>query len=103
MPTRKTTLFYVVLIAIASAAVGMVIASQWVETKETDRGIQWARDTFTSLTPFLAPARYVNYLEDDVSDAAAVVYGPNLARLREIKTKYDPENFFRHNVNIPPR
>jgi serine protease Do len=29
MPTRKTTLFYVVLIAIASAAVGMVIASQW--------------------------------------------------------------------------
>jgi serine protease Do len=29
MPTRKTTLFYVVLISIASAAVGMVIASQW--------------------------------------------------------------------------
>ena len=29
MPTRKTTLFYVVLIAVASAAVGMVIASQW--------------------------------------------------------------------------
>ncbi len=29
MPTRKTTLFYIVLIAIASAAVGMVIASQW--------------------------------------------------------------------------
>ena len=29
MPTRKTTLFYVVLVAIASAAVGMVIASQW--------------------------------------------------------------------------
>jgi serine protease Do len=29
MPTRKTTLFYIVLIAIASAAVGMVISSQW--------------------------------------------------------------------------
>ncbi len=29
MPTRKTTLFYFVLVAIASAAVGMVIASQW--------------------------------------------------------------------------
>ncbi len=29
MSTRKTTLFYAVLIAIASAAVGMVIASQW--------------------------------------------------------------------------
>jgi serine protease Do len=29
MPTRKTTLFYVVLISVASAAVGMVISSQW--------------------------------------------------------------------------
>src|ERR671910_2743264 len=29
MSTRKTTLFYVVLVAIASVAVGMVIASQW--------------------------------------------------------------------------
>jgi serine protease Do len=29
MPTRKTTLFYIILIAFASAAVGMVISSQW--------------------------------------------------------------------------
>src|SRR5688500_9497111 len=29
MSSRKTTLFYAVLIAIASLAVGMVIASQW--------------------------------------------------------------------------
>ena len=32
----------------------------------------WARETFASLTPFLAPTRYVNYLEDDARDAAAV-------------------------------
>ena len=41
-------------------------------------------------------------LEDDALNAAAVAYGPNLARLRAIKTKYDPANFFRHNVNILP-
>ena len=29
MSTRKTTFFYAVLIAVASVAVGMVIASQW--------------------------------------------------------------------------
>jgi len=32
-----------------------------------------------------------------------VVYGSNLARLREIKKKYDADNFFRHNVNIVPK
>ena len=80
----------------------MVIASQWMDAQETERGRKWARDTFASLTPHLAPIRYVNYLEHDASDPAGVAYGPNLARLRDIKKKYDPENFFRHNVNILP-
>jgi FAD/FMN-containing dehydrogenase len=81
----------------------VVIASQWVHQEESERGFRWARETFASLTPYLAPTRYVNYLEADASDAAAVAYGPNLARLRDLKTKYDPDNFFRHNVNILPR
>jgi hypothetical protein len=51
----------------------------------------------------LAATRYVNYLEDDAADPAAVAYGPNLRRLRAIKTTYDPDNFFRHNVNILPQ
>jgi FAD/FMN-containing dehydrogenase len=80
----------------------VVIASQWMDAQETERGMKWARDTFASLTPHLAPIRYVNYLEHDASDPAGVAYGPNLARLRDIKKKYDPENFFRHNVNILP-
>ena len=46
--------------------------------------------------------RYVNYLEDDALDPAAVAYGPNLQRLRALKTKFDPDNFFRQNVNILP-
>jgi FAD/FMN-containing dehydrogenase len=81
----------------------VVIASQWARPEESERGLKWARETFASLTPYLAPTRYVNYLEDDASDASVVAYGPNLSRLRQIKAKYDPDNFFRHNVNILPR
>ena len=80
----------------------VVVASQWMGSNGTDRGIKWARDTFASLFPYLAPTRYVNYLEDDALNPAAVAYGSNLPRLRTIKTKYDPENFFRNNVNILP-
>ena len=80
----------------------VVIISQWADARETERGIAWARETFSSLKPYLAPTRYVNYLEGDATDAAATVYGPNLRRLRDLKTKWDPENFFHRNVNILP-
>jgi len=80
----------------------VVIASQWLDPRETDQGIAWARETFASVAPYLAPMRYVNYLEEDATDPAAIAYGANLPRLREIKRKYDPENFFRQNVNIRP-
>jgi FAD/FMN-containing dehydrogenase len=81
----------------------VVIISQWTSADDTERGIAWARNTFAALTPYLAPMRYVNYLENDAVDPAAVAYGPNLHRLRELKTKWDPDNFFRQNVNILPR
>jgi FAD/FMN-containing dehydrogenase len=29
-------------------------------------------------------------------------YGANYERLTELKAKYDPENLFRMNINIPP-
>jgi hypothetical protein len=88
--------------ALRTTGFNVVVISQWTSALETERGIAWARNTFTALTPFLAPTRYVNYLEDDAVDPAAVAYGPNLPRLQQIKMKYDPENFFRQNVNILP-
>ena len=81
----------------------VVIASQWMDAADTDAGVRWARETFSSLQPYLAAVRYLNYLEYDAHDAAAVAYGPNLPRLRAIKSTYDPENVFHHNVNILPQ
>jgi FAD/FMN-containing dehydrogenase len=82
----------------------LVIIAQWTDPKEGDRNIAWCRETYRALTPYLSPYRYVNYLDaDEGDDPAAVVYGPNYARLRELKKKYDPENFFHVNVNIRPQ
>ncbi len=45
----------------------------------------------------------MNYLGDDEpGDPAVAAYGPNYGRLQEIKTKYDPTNFFHMNQNIRP-
>ena len=68
-------------------------------------GGPWARrDTYKALAPFFGGFRYLNYMgADEAEDPAAVAYGPNYARLRELKSKYDPDNFFHVNVNIRPR
>jgi len=80
-----------------------VIISQWADPAGTEKGIGWCRDVYTSLEPHFGKTRYLNYLgEDEAADAAAENYGPNYPRLRELKAKYDPENFFHHNVNITP-
>jgi len=63
--------------------------------------------TFENLRPFLGGGRHVNYLDDDEAaagdDPVRAAYGVNYDRLVEVKTKYDPENVFHHNQNIPPR
>jgi FAD/FMN-containing dehydrogenase len=88
--------------ALRTTGFNVVIVSQWTDARDTERGVAWARDTFAALKPYLAPLRYLNYLEDDAVDPAAVAYGSNLQRLRALKAKHDPNNVFRQNVNILP-
>jgi FAD/FMN-containing dehydrogenase len=80
-----------------------LVLCEWMEQRDNDRCIAWARDTYAAMEPFFASARYVNYLGDDEPDEpVAAAYGPNYRRLQQLKTKYDPKNFFRMNQNIRP-
>lgn len=80
-----------------------LILTQWLDAAITDRCIAWTRETYAKMEPFAAAGRYVNYLGDDESvDPAPAAYGSNYRRLRELKSKYDPKNFFRMNQNIRP-
>ncbi len=79
-----------------------VCASEWMDPGMTESCKAWARQTYEAMAPFYASAQYVNYLGDDVSaEQLATAYGPNLPRLRELKGRYDPENIFHLNHNIP--
>jgi len=50
---------------------------------------------------FWTGGTYVNFLtEEETGERAA--YGENLERLTEIKSRWDPDNVFRMNKNIPP-
>ncbi len=80
----------------------ILIAGVWADAKDDDENIDWARETYQTLRPQLGSGRYVNYLSEDDGTAVADAYGPNLARLAEIKRRYDPGNRFHLNHNIEP-
>ena len=81
----------------------LLVLSQWMEPGETVRCTNWARTSYGQMEPFVGSGRYVNYLGDDeTGDPLIAAYGPNYKRLQEIKTKYDPTNFFHMNQNIEP-
>jgi len=81
----------------------LVVISEWMEPENTDRCVAWARKAYAEMEPFFASGRYVNYLGDDeTGDPIPAAYGPNYRRLQEVKTNYDPGNFFHLNQNIRP-
>ncbi|MEO6715363.1 MAG: FAD-binding oxidoreductase [Mycobacteriales bacterium] len=63
---------------------------------------QWARDFWTALAPHHTSV-YVNFLMEEGKDRVRQAYGDaKYDRLKALKTKYDPTNFFRLNQNIKP-
>ncbi len=62
----------------------------------------WARTYWSALEPHHTSV-YVNFLMDQGEEAIRLAYGPDkYDRLKALKRRYDPDNFFRLNQNIPP-
>ena len=63
---------------------------------------EWVRSFWSALEPWHQGV-YVNFLGDEGADRIRQSYGPEkYERLRALKQKYDPDNFFRLNQNIAP-
>ena len=80
------------------------VHTRWREASEDAKCIDWARRLFDALTPHATGGVYVNFMpEDETQRVAAGAYGPNYARLAELKAKYDSANLFCLNQNIRPQ
>lgn len=80
----------------------MVLIGEWLEAMDDDANIAWVKEAFGSMTSFTVDGAYVNYLADDEADRVRAAYGPNWARLVQLKRRVDPDNLFRLNHNIDP-
>ena len=78
------------------------VHGRWVERKDDERCIAWARAFFQASAPYASAGAYVNFMTEEESDRVAAAYGPNYARLAQIKKQYDPDNLFHLNHNIKP-
>jgi len=62
----------------------------------------WARDFWSALAPHHTSV-YVNFLMEEGQERVRQAYGAaKYDRLRALKRRYDPDNLFRLNQNIPP-
>ncbi len=77
----------------------------WEDPADDARQIAWARDFAEALRPAsLSGAGYANYAPvDETPERVRSAFAPGAyERLAEVKRRYDPDNAFRFNLNIPP-
>ncbi len=73
-----------------------------VTSEGFDEEREWSRAMWTALAPYHTSV-YVNFLMDEGEERVRQAYGPQkYDRLKALKRKYDPDNFFRLNQNIRP-
>jgi hypothetical protein len=80
----------------------LVILSLWEDARDDAAQTAWTRTFFEEMQPWSAAMVYVNAFSEDDGGRIAEAYGANYRRLTEVKRKYDPDNRFRRNQNIPP-
>ncbi|MCY7417366.1 MAG: FAD-binding oxidoreductase [Chloroflexi bacterium] len=89
-----------------SAEFWLNIYGFWPDAADDAARVAWVTGFSDAVRPHAMATQYVNFLghdDDPVLHRALAVYGPEkLQRLASLKQRYDPENLFRINHNIPP-
>jgi FAD/FMN-containing dehydrogenase len=80
----------------------MNVHARWEVAAQDEICIAWARKFIDDMADYAVGSLYVNFMPEDDVTRVSGAYGEHMDRLREIKTKYDPQNLFRLNHNIAP-
>ena len=76
------------------------LLGNWCAPADDAKNIAWVRGLFVKLRPSMTPGVYVNFMSGDEQDRVPEAYRERWDRLVAIKTRYDPDNFFRLNQNV---
>ncbi|MGM7700537.1 FAD-binding oxidoreductase [Pseudalkalibacillus sp. Hm43] len=75
--------------------------ASWNQPKDEARNLASVEKVRQQLQPFVKGS-YVNVPDQNIKNFGEEYYASNFERLRRVKAKYDPENFFCFPQSIPP-
>ena len=81
----------------------MNLLANWSDASADGAHISWIRGLFDKLRSAMKPGVYINFMSADEQDRVPEAYHERWDRMVSVKTRYDPDNFFRLNQNVPPR
>jgi FAD binding domain/Berberine and berberine like len=103
-----------------SSAFKMLFQTFWTDESDDGKGLGWVRGTYESFFDSTGGAPvpgeqyegcYINYPDTDLKDPArnrsgvpwqTLYYQDNYPRLRQIKRRWDPTDYFRHSLSVEP-
>ncbi len=85
------------------APYSLIITGESVDAAESDRNVQWTRDSWSAVQPFAKEGHYSTYLvgAKRTGSERPTARRPTTGWVA-LKSKYDPTNAFRLNHNIKP-
>jgi FAD/FMN-containing dehydrogenase len=78
--------------------------ANWIEPEDDAANLRWVREFVAAMQPYSDGSRYLNFagFQEEGDQMMREAFGEHYQRLVSLKTRYDPDNFFRLNQNIPP-
>jgi FAD/FMN-containing dehydrogenase len=91
-------------LAYRRAAFNVSAMAVWVDPRDDEANVEWARTTADAIEPWSLGGGYANYMQaDEPLERVRAAFGNEaFDRLQALKRRYDPTNVLRRNQNIPP-
>jgi hypothetical protein len=72
----------------------------WNHGEKTPARLLQIRMFYESMRPYVSGGAYVNYCDTELPNWREAYWDANLPRLKAIKSRFDPDNVFRHAQSI---